>query len=248
MMIIIILILIQFVLSTIPSPHPSSLTKPILKLSTKTHDKQIIIDALLDVANKISSSSHDLTRFQQLVNEHNRQCIENSKIVYHINTIKLGHKIFEASECRSNLNHKFQSILKPSDNIHNLILQSDSNIDLQLKMNLVDEFINYEQFKEYKFNDFQNLNYDLICLIDYQQLMQVGLKQNVLEVNMERNVQVAPNCQFNMINPNFKGYMIDYETTTNVPLNGTFFCHKGKSLTCNRAIAVSTGSRYKLPD
>ncbi|EMG46077.1 hypothetical protein G210_3693 [Candida maltosa Xu316] len=177
-----------------------------------------------------------------------RTCIESSSIKYYIREIKLAERVFIASECRTNLNPRFQSILQPTNNIHNMILRDEDGIDSQLKASLMDEFSSYHQFKDYKFNDFNNnLNYDLQCAIDYQQLMQVNFRETVIEVNLERKINVADACKFNKINPNFQGTSFDY-VITYLPVNGTFYCHKGRSTTCNRTIAESRNARYKLPE
>ncbi|KAI5966783.1 uncharacterized protein KGF55_000192 [Candida pseudojiufengensis] len=240
-----------------PNPNPSYQDRPIFKITSKTHDKSIIIDFLQKVANKITVSPTNLSKFQiwstsvssskisPTVQE--QECIENTNVKYYIRSLKLTNRFYEASECRINLNPKMKSILQPTENIHNMILRDENVIDTQLKYVLLDEFNRYEQFKEYKFNNFDVLNYDLNCLIDFQQLMQIEFKETVIEVNLEQRVEVHDSCGFLDINSNFMGTSIDY-VFNYIPLNGTFFCRKGKSISCNRAIAESSNSRYKLPD
>ncbi|KAI5950966.1 hypothetical protein KGF54_004040 [Candida jiufengensis] len=254
---LIIIFFINSVISTIPDPNPSYQEHPIFKITSKTHDKSIIIDFLQNVANKITISPTNLSKFQLWSTSvssskvsptlQEQKCIENTIIKYFIRSLKLTDKIYEASECRINLNPKMKSILQPSENIHNLILRDDNLIDTQLKYVLIDEFNRYEQFKQFKFNDFEYLNYNLNCLIDFQQLMQVEFKETVIEVNLEQRVEVDDSCGFLNINSNFIGTSIDY-IFNYVPLNGTFYCRKGKSKSCNRAIADSSNSRYKLPE
>ena len=85
-----------------------------------------------------------------------------------------------------------------------MILRDEDSLDTQLKTNLVDHFSSFRQFKEFKFNDFNNnLNYDLQCLVDYQLLMQVHFKQTVVEVNLMRTTEVADACQFDKNQPQF---------------------------------------------
>ncbi|KAG7660678.1 uncharacterized protein J8A68_005795 [[Candida] subhashii] len=242
-----LLILLYLAKTLAVVPDHRDLDKPILKVSTRNYNKQIIIEALQDVANKVTLSPSNLSRFQSWTIESERTCIENSNIKYFLRTIKLTDKIFEASECRTNTNPNFQSILQPSPNIHNLLLRNPDPVDSQLITNLMDHFGHYEQFKDYKFNDFNNLNYDLQCVIDYQELMQVGFKETIIEVTLERKVEVDETCQFKRLNPQFPGFSYDH-VPVHLPVNGTFYCHKGKSKTCNRAIAEYKNSRYKLID
>lgn len=250
-MIIVWLILSLFTslcLSVLPDPNPSKIDRPILKISTRTHDKIIIINNLQEIANNISVGMTSYEKFNWLSSNEMRECVEGSCIKFYIREIKCTDRTFIASECRTNLNARFQSILQPTTNIHNLILRDEDSLDTQLKTNLVDHFSSFRQFKEFKFNDFNNnLNYDLQCLVDYQLLMQVHFKQTVVEVNLMGTTEVADACQFDKINPNFDGLRLVY-TTTYLPVNGTFYCQKGKSQTCNRTIAESKNSRYKLPD
>lgn len=234
--------------SVSPDPNPSKIDRPILKISTRTHDKLIIINNLQEIANNISVGMTSYEKFNRLSFNEMRECVEGSCIKFYIREIKCTDRTFIASECRTNLNARFQSILQPTTNIHNLILRDEDSLDTQLKTNLVDHFSSFRQFKEFKFNDFNNnLNYDLQCLVDYQLLMQVHFKQTVVEVNLMRTTEVADACQFDKINPNFDGLRLVY-TTTYLPVNGTFYCQKGKSQTCNRTIAEFKNSRYKLPD
>ncbi|KAI5902253.1 hypothetical protein K4G60_g1393 [Candida parapsilosis] len=226
----------------------------IFKITSQTHDKQTIIGFLQDVANKIAESPSHLNRFHQwatsltssALSKEDKACLDNTVIKFYIRSLKLSEHTYEASECRINLNPKMQSILQPTPNIHNLLLRDNDMLETQMKYVLMDEFSRYQQFKDYKFNDFQHLNYDLSCIIDYQQLMQVELMETVVEANLERKIKVDEACGLNALNQNFIGMSIDY-ITTHVPVNGTFYCKKGRSKTCNRAIADSANARYKLP-
>ncbi|KAI5967652.1 hypothetical protein CANMA_001667 [Candida margitis] len=235
--------------------HPPQEEHPIFKITSNTHDKTTIIGFLQDVANKIAVSPAQLNRFYQGTNslssssptKEDKKCLENTIIKFYIRSLKLTDHIYEASECRINLNPRMQSILQPTPNIHNLLLRDNDMLDTQLKYVLMDEFNRYQQFKDYKFNDFQHLNYDLSCIIDYQELMQVELMETVVEANLERKVEVDEACGLSILNQNFIGTSIDY-ITTQVPINGTFYCKKGRSSTCNRAIADSSNARYRLPE
>lgn len=248
LLLLLILILIQTAIGVLPDPNPSHLDKPILKVTTKTHDKTIMINTLQSVASNISVTAMSHVGVAKWSSTDMRQCIEGSNIKYYIRLIRLSDRDFIASECRTSINPRFQSILQPTNNIHNLILRDDNAIDSQLKANLMDEFGGYYQFKSIKFNDFQNnMNYDLQCVIDYQQLMQVKFKETVVEVNLEKRVEVSDDCHFDKLNPNFQGTSVDYVTTF-LPVNGTFYCQKGKTYTCNRTIAETKNARFKLPD
>ncbi|CCG20575.1 hypothetical protein CORT_0A01840 [Candida orthopsilosis Co 90-125] len=235
--------------------NPAQEEHAIFKITSHTHDKSTIIGFLQDVANKIAVSPAHLNRFHQwttslsssTLTKEDKQCLDNSVVKFYIRSLKLTEHIYEASECRINLNPKMQSILQPTPNIHNLLLGDNDMLEIQLKYVLMDEFNRYQQFKDYKFNDFQHLNYGLACIIDYQQLMQVELMETVVEANLERKVEVDEACGLNALNQNFIGTAIDY-ITTHVPINGTFYCKKGRSSTCNRAIADSANARYKLPN
>lgn len=247
-MFIVLLLIIQVVISVLPDANHRHLDNPILKVSTKTHDKTIIITTLQNVANNISGIALSHFGVSKWTSTDMRQCIEGSAIRYYIRLIKLSDRDFIASECRTNINPRFQSILQPTNNIHNLILRDQDAIDSQLKTNLMDEFGNYHQFKSIKFNDFQNnMNYDLQCVIDYQQLMQVKFKQTVVEVGLEKKVEVSKDCNFDKFNPSFQGTSVDY-ITTYLPVNGTFYCQKGKTSTCSRSMAETKNARFKLPD
>ncbi|CAK9436231.1 uncharacterized protein LODBEIA_P07890 [Lodderomyces beijingensis] len=247
------------------TPKKTGEERPIFKISSSTHQRALIGDMLQKVADKITNKPSNLSKFRawstssgaggvkggggggQSRMADDKLCLDNSNIKYFIRTIKLTDQIYDASECRINLNPRMQSILQPTFNIHNLILRDNDTIQTQLKYVLVDEFNRYKQFQDYKFNDFENLNYDLNCLIDYQELMQVEFKETVIEVGLERRIEVDPSCDFNRLNGKFTGTSVDYVSAF-VPLNGTFFCKKGKSSSCNRQIAESKHSRYKLPD
>ncbi|KAG5420955.1 hypothetical protein I9W82_000045 [Candida metapsilosis] len=247
------------VITPLLATHPNHFQEEhaIFKITSQTHDKTTIIEFLQDVANKIAISPSHLNRFHQwttslssssnALTKEDKQCIDNSVIKFYIRALKLTDHIYEASECRINLNPKMQSILQPTPNIHILLLRDNDMLETQLKSVLMDEFNKYQQFKSYKFNDFQHLNYDLTCIIDYQQLMQVELMETVVEAKLERKIKVDEACGLNELNPNFIGTSIDY-ITVHVPINGTFYCKKGRSSTCNRAIADSTNARYKLPE
>ncbi|RLV93365.1 hypothetical protein JA1_002502 [Spathaspora sp. JA1] len=242
---LLISLIIPIVLGVLPDNR--EIEKPILKISTKTHNKQIVIQMLQEVADQITKSPVNLARFQLWYGEDDRPCIEGSSIKYFIRKIELTDKNLEASECRINLNTNFQVVLQPTPHIHLLFLSNKDAIDTQLHINLLDEFSLYSQFKEYKFNDFQNLNYDLQCIIDYQELMQVQFKETIIEVTLERRVDVSESCGFTQRNHQFPGYFTD-DVKVQLPVNGTFYCHRGKSSSCNRAIAEYKNSRYKLPD
>ncbi|EGW32475.1 uncharacterized protein SPAPADRAFT_153457 [Spathaspora passalidarum NRRL Y-27907] len=243
--VLVIILLITSVSGVLPDHN--EVDRSILKVSTRTHDKHLIIQTLQDVADKITLRPDNSARFQLWNGEDDRTCIEGSSIKYYISKIELTDKNLEASECRINLNANFQAVLEPTPNIHLLFLSNKDAIDTQLKINLLDEFSLYSQFKEYKFNDFGNLNYDLQCVIDYQEIMQVQFKETIIEVTLERKIDVHESCGFNQLNNQFPGYYKDSDIVQ-LPVNGTFYCHRGKSSTCNRAIAEYKGSRYKLPD
>lgn len=219
--------------------------RPILKISTKTHDRHVIMDALQDVADIISLTPTNNARLQHWTTDSMRTCVENSNIKYYLRSVKLTDRLLEASECRTNVNYNYQSILVPSPNIHVLLLQQNDPIDIKLVSNLMEYFGNFEQFKEFNFNDFHDLNYDLQCVINYQELMQVRFKETILEVLLEKKVEVDDHCDFRIMNHRFPGYHYD-QVIVNLPINGTFYCHHGKTKTCNRTIAEYKNSRYKL--
>ncbi|KAI3405667.1 hypothetical protein KGF56_001685 [Candida oxycetoniae] len=254
---VVIFRVLALVFANLPSHNPLKEEIPIFKITAKTHDRNTISDFLQQVANKITNSPTNLSKFKawstssnngaSLNNDAEKQCLEDSSIKYYIRSLTLTDQIYDASECRINMNPRMQSIIQPTYNVHNLILRENDTIQTQLKYVLVDEFNRYEQFKDYKFNDFENLNYDITCLIDYQQLMQVEFRETLIEVGLERRVEIDNSCEFNKLNLQFTGTAIDY-VTSHVPLNGTFFCRKGRSSTCNRSIAESKNARYKLPD
>ncbi|KAK6463942.1 hypothetical protein DFJ63DRAFT_311241 [Scheffersomyces coipomensis] len=234
------------------TPNHQSILRdqPILQVSTKTHDRQLIYDKLQQSYQRLfglNSNHHavlHLSNSDSINNE--RSCLENSNIKYYLKNVQLVNQDFEASECRTNLNNQYQSILQPTFNVHQFVhFSSTDQIMNQLQSNLIVEFAHHDKLQQFKFFQFQDLNYDLQCLVDYNQLMQVKLRENLLEANLEIVIEVADTCGFQKINDSFDGIVLE-SLKINIPINGTFYCHNGRSSTCTRVNANYKNSRFKL--
>lgn len=236
----------------------------ILKVASSTHDRSVIYDNLRQaytVMFPLDSHDHSQQQFlEKLIHNINieksedarendeRLCIENTNIKYFLKSLSLIEKEFEGSECRINFSHKFKSILSPTYNIHRLIHEESSDrIQKELELNLVEMLKKIPKLSGFTLNDFDNLNYDLQCLIGYQDLCQVKLKESVIEANVEKVVSIPPSCGFNKFDEAFSGQFSEY-LVLNTPINGTFYCRPGRSATCKATIAESDNSHYKLFD
>lgn len=194
----------------------------ILELTSSSHGRDVIYNELKSV-------------------EEDRECIEKSRIKYYLESLSLGKDEHEASECRLNLSQRFNAIVTPEPQIHQLVHNETNRLMMELETKLVDKIKTLPKMQSYEFYKFDDLNYGLQCSCGFQELCQVKLLENVVEAVIEKVVEVSPSCGLQV-----KGRV--EKISMNVPLNGSFECQSGRSPTCKRTIAKITNAHYKIID
>ncbi|KAK6455516.1 uncharacterized protein RJT20DRAFT_47708 [Scheffersomyces xylosifermentans] len=245
--------LLSLVLATPPSSNPprqlSWYDKPILEITSRTHDRRLISQLLYksyeEYLTLVSSNRSPMHVSNDKINS-DRECIENTVIRYFLKDIKYITKQYEASECRINTNNKYKSVLQPTPNIHVLVHETSDTIQKQLETKIELELQKNDKFKDTKFYNFENLDYSIECLIGYQEIAQVKMEENDIEAMIEKIVEIPDACSFQKVKHDFDGK--HYETIKiDLPLNGTLYCRRGRSSTCNRANSEYKNSRFKVP-
>lgn len=237
--------------------------KLILKVDSASHDRAVISDYLqeayikkyakhqaehLQLANDFISflSIQEVNSEQRELNE--RNCIGNTRITYYLKSLHLIEKEYEASECRINLSNRYKSIVSPTEGIHETIhSKSNDKISQQLEYNLVEKLQSLPQLKKIDLYNFRELDYQLECLLEYQQLGQIKLKEKLIDATLEKIIEIPKDCGFNRFDDGFDGQFSELVNIF-IPSNGTFVCKLGRSATCKSDIAHSSNTRYKLLD
>lgn len=213
----------------------------VLRLTAKTHHDSVILQEL----SLAHDSKHSLAPYTT-----SRKCIQDSIITFHIKDLKLVDEEFEGSECRLNTKENYQVIVSPIAQIHlklhqDMFRQKPSHYK-DIENHIIEKVENYPKL-DLPFYDFESLNYDLECPIEYFEIGQVKLKQLSLETTLEKNVKMSPSCGFSVSDPDFDGSITTLETLK-IPINGTFHCVNGRTSTCRRSIAQVSNARYRLLD
>lgn len=225
--------------------------EPIVRISSKKFDRLSIIKMLLQCYEKMFPAANGhapmhLGSGGWVVNDE-RSCIQDTEVSYYVKSIALNSKEYEASECRINLNQRYKAIVSPSLNIHEYIHMKDDSVLAHVESTLIEKFATMPKLSEFKWYQLSDLNYKLQCLIDYQDIGQVKLKEDIVEVELERVFDIPHSCGFNRYQKNDQSSIRFTDTqTVQIPINGTFYCRNGRSSTCNRSKADFLYPHYKL--
>lgn len=171
-----------------------------------------------------------------------RECTENSKASFYLVSVKLAEDDRVASECRLNLSQRFNAVVMPEEQVHQLVHSNNDKVMTEIEQKLVEKFKTLPKLQDYGYYNFSSLDYSLECNCGFQQLCQVKLHETVLEATVEKSVEVASGC-----GTGNEGKITEV-LLIKIPLNGTFVCHFGRSLTCQISTAKTTKARYKLID
>lgn len=212
---------------------------PILTISAHTHDQSVIVKYLQDTFETLGAT---------LLNyyiQRERSCVAKTIVKYYLRNLEEVSQEYEASECRTNANQKFKSVLKPSSNVHEFVHSHRNQVSWQLETILTEQFQHRENLKDYKFYQFDDLDYTMECLVGYQDLVQVKLNETAIEATLERVVEVPESCEFQLLYPDFSGQYRETETIK-IPLHGNLYCCKGRSSTCTRSTAETRNAHFKL--
>jgi hypothetical protein len=213
---------------------------PILTISSKTHDQSLIAKFLQETFESLGPTSQ-----RNLYIQRERTCIVKTSIRYYLRNLEETNQEYEGSECRTNANQKFKSVLKARSNIHELVHGHKDQTSLQLENILIQQFEHRQNLKDYSFYQFDDLDYNLECLLGYQDLMQVKLNETAIEATFERVIDVPDSCEFQQLFRDFSGQKRD-QVAIKIPLHGNLYCRKGKTSTCTRTMAETRNSRFKL--
>lgn len=219
---------------------------PFYKVTTATHDRSTVTSFLQQAYRSILGDGNPLKASPELsLLTRERLCYEHTTILFYVKALNLVTKDDTALECRTNLNSKFSSVVRPIPNVHEQLFFLSDALEKQLEEALIERFLYYPHLKNYQFSNFTGLDYDMECLAGYQELMQVRLKTQAIEAEVEQVIQVPPVCEFAMVKQNYEG-----ESRLNLklvlPMNSELYCRKGRTKSCNRISAEYKNSRYKV--
>lgn len=226
--------------------------KPILKVSTRTHDTDLVTSMLYDAyseAYRMTEDSNEnyITSFSSLALQYSadKYCVENSAFRYYIKSFTVEHMEYPSSQCALNLNTKFSSIILPEPEFHKFVHGTPDLLSFELETRAQRYILELDSF-DFKFNQFDDLDYDLECSSAYYELMQVMYKEKVLTVNLEVHTSVPSSCTFAKLNPEFDTLFDKASYTLHLPMTGEFFCKSGSSVSCKMSMANTRNARYKL--
>lgn len=176
-----------------------------------------------------------------------RACLRETEIKYYIKNFDILERQFEASECRINLNNDYQAIISPTINYESFLPETIDPVSKHLENKFIEKLDHFQIpfLNKIDFYSFYDLNYDLQCLIDYQEIGQVKFNQKFLRVSMEEIYEIPDSCGFQNIDKEFTGKFNEL-VQIDIPINGTFYCKNGRSSTCKKAAAEYNNPRYKL--
>ena len=217
---------------------PSMKNSNILKVSAHSHSPTLIEDLLREVY-------HELFPLANYVPT--RSCVTGTSITYQYKSSEYIYIDHPASECRLNIDSQFLAVIKPKDSVHYQI-NKDNVLDLVLQEVQDAMVYRIRNSADYDINffNFDNLNYNLECAIDYYEIGQVMFREQCLKVTLEKNVQIGPECGFGSFsnNDDDESCLKSYEYI-NIPINGTFYCAAGRSASCKRSTAVTKNAHLR---
>lgn len=226
--------------------------KPILKVSVRTHDQGLVTSMLYDAYSeayklKEESNGNYITNFSSLALQYSadKYCVENSAFRYYIKSFRVEQKEYPASQCALNLSPKFSSIVMPEPEFHKFVHGTTDLLSFELETRAQRFILELESF-DFKFEQFDDLDYDLECIAGYYELMQVIYNEKVLTVNLEVQVSVPPECTFSKLNSDFDTTFDKSSRTLTIPMRGEFYCQSGSSVSCKKSMANTRNFRYKL--
>lgn len=220
---------------------------PILKVNGHNYDKTVIYHELQNAYRNYFNLEHDEhTKLYLGDPDKERKCIEHTLIAFYPHMYAFASNEFEASECRINLNPHYQLVVSPSIELPLVHHQRDPVLN-KLESSLIDNLAlsDNPEIAKLKFYDFDSINYNIDCSIDYQDLGQIKFKATNLGVTLDKVMIIPEECGFKIFDKNFDGH-IDTAIQVSIPINGTFICNLGRSLTCKRQNAETANPRYKL--
>lgn len=176
-----------------------------------------------------------------------RNCIMGTEIKYYIKSFEMVEKQFEASECRINVNPEYEVIITPSTDFEVVLHETNDVISKHLENKIIEKFnrLQIPVFSSIRFYEFDDLNYDLQCLLDYQDIGQIKLVENSLRMTLQEVFEISDSCGFQKFDKEFTGEFKQI-VEVDIPVNGTFTCLKGTSKTCKKSLAEYSNPKYKL--
>lgn len=99
---------------------------------------------------------------------------------------------------------------------------------------------------DFKFEQFEDLDYGLECDSGFQELMQVMYREKVLIVNLQLEVTVPEPCSFSKLNAEYDTLFNKSYQSVQIPMSGEFYCQLGTSVSCKMSMANTRNSRYRL--
>lgn len=233
------------VLGTIPW---YSQEHPLLKVNLAHYDKSIIYYKLQQAfKEKYPIPGNNVAKLYLGDTTHETACLRGTEIIYFLKNIDTITKYYEASECRINMNSQYQVILSPTDNIQQYLHRVEDPVMKSLELKLIEKFNQFHipTLLNLEFYDFDHLNYEIECLIDYRDIAQIKMKEYNLQVEFQQVVKVPDECGFKKFDPNFDGTYAS-NIIVDIPINGTFVCRQGTTSTCKKSKAQYSNARYKL--
>lgn len=226
--------------------------KPILRLSVKTHDREIIKSMLHDTYNEVYKlnpqvSENYINNFSSLALQYTADsfCVDNTVIRYYIKSFGVQFREYPASPCALNLNSRFSSVLLPTPDFHHTVHGTSDLLSAELETRAERYILDLPSF-DFEFDQFDDLDYDLECDSGYRELMQVMFKEKVLTVNLQLEVSVPDHCTFSKLNPEYDTKFDKKFQEIHIPMTGEFYCHSGSSVSCKASMANTRNFRYRL--
>lgn len=226
--------------------------KPILRLSVKSHDREIVTSMLHDAyaeAYKLNTRVSDnyITNYSSMALQYTADnfCVDNTVIRYYIKSFGVKYREFPASPCALNLNSRFYTVILPEPDFHNTVHGTVDLLSAELEVKAERYILELPGF-DFEFDQFDDLDYDLECNSGYRELMQVMYKEKVLTVNLQLDVSVPKHCTFSKLNPDYDNRFDKMYREIHIPISGEFFCQSGNSISCKASMANTRNFRYKL--
>ncbi|CAH6719358.1 hypothetical protein CLIB1444_02S06656 [[Candida] jaroonii] len=220
----------------------------LLKINSGNYDEHLIYQKLQQAYENMYAlpNNHHAKLYLGDIDKF-KQCIVGTEIRYYIKSFEMVQKESEASECRINVNPEYEVIITPSENSEVILHETSDIISKHLENRIIEKFnlLQIPVFSAIEFYDFDNLNYDLQCSLDYQDIGQIKLVENDLRMTLHEIFDIPENCGFQRIDKEFTGEFKQI-IVVDIPVNGTFVCHRGSSRTCKKSLAEFSNPKYKL--
>lgn len=205
----------------------------LLTLSTKSHGRLAILNMVHQTYNTF------ITNPPLVLGSNEKLCLENVRVDFVLGLANYSKAVHAASECRINMSLRFRAVILPTFNIHDVVHRNQDPVDAELSSVILQRSADEGVVLEPQFDD---LNYGHECAIEFQDIAQVVLVENVIHAEIQSFVEIPPQCMFG----NEKKQIFIDSRFVDIPLNGTFSCRYGRSPTCKRNIADSSSPRYRL--